>query len=204
MPDATSIGANELVSLAVGGTTTRYRWDVGWNVLTEAYATQTVWGSKRMTGRELAQALVSRLYPEPYNRLIQPSGSFDFLVMHTSLWGGRYALAFRCYTENSAPETLKRSRMEARRLTHAIYPFRSVGLYLVLCGPSSAWKHQKNQRLVDSTGFHSVIVQAVHFVDPETGENYLSRSAWGPITFGGLVPTSELVGEVINRIPNPG
>ena len=35
MPDATSIGANELVSQAVGGTTTRYRWDVGWNVLNE-------------------------------------------------------------------------------------------------------------------------------------------------------------------------
>ncbi|MGI6460428.1 MAG: RHS repeat domain-containing protein [Candidatus Hydrogenedentales bacterium] len=35
MPDAPSIGANELVSQAVGGTTTRYRRDVGWNVLNE-------------------------------------------------------------------------------------------------------------------------------------------------------------------------
>jgi len=35
MPDVASIGADERVGQAVGGTTTEYRWDMGWNVVNE-------------------------------------------------------------------------------------------------------------------------------------------------------------------------
>ena len=60
---------------------------------------------------------------------------------------------------------------------------------------------EESETTVDSTGFHSVIIQSSLFRESETGENYLSRSAWGPITFGGLVPTSEFVGRLSIEYP---
>ena len=79
---------------------------------------------------------------------------------------------------------------------------REVGLYLMFCGPQTKWRDQKAHAPVDNTGFHHIIVQATHFIDPETGENHLNQSSWGPVKFGGLIPIPEMVKEVIERIPN--
>lgn len=73
----------------------------------------------------------------------------------------------------------------------------------MICGPASSWRDQVDQAVADRTGLHHIIVQCVHFVDPETGENHLNRSSWGPVKFGGLIPIDRMVGEVLEGNPTP-
>jgi len=156
-----------------------------------------------MTKQELSEAMRDRLHPEPYGKMVEPSGSFDFLLMRSSaLPGGRYAFAFGEIKSDDIHDVYCQARAEARRLTKSMWMFREVGLYLMLSGSESLWHSQIDQAPVDKTGLHSIIVQAVHFVDPDTGLNHLSQSSWGPVKFGGLIPIPEMVKEVIGRIPN--
>jgi|GEM_PF-6080029 hypothetical protein len=69
MPDATSIGANELVSQAVDGTTTRYRWDVGWTVLNEEGNLGNL--TQAHKGRRAASKRASRWAWDPFRKPIQ-------------------------------------------------------------------------------------------------------------------------------------
>jgi hypothetical protein len=71
----------------------------------------------------------------------------------------------------------------------------------MFCGPEQAWRDQTMHAVADRTGLHNIIIQAVHFVDPETGAQHLEQSSWGPIRFGGLVPIPELVQEAIRNAP---
>jgi hypothetical protein len=156
-----------------------------------------------MTPDELSRAIKAKLHPTPYGRDVRPSGPFDFLIMRSSaLPGGRYAFAFRRLGADSVRETYERSRADARSLTRGVWLFREVGLYLMLCGPQASWHGRTEHAPVDKTGLRRIIVQVVHFVDPETGAEHLNRSHWGPVQFGGLIPISALVEEVIRRIPN--
>ena len=151
-----------------------------------------------MISNRLLDALKSKLHPMPYGRDVDTAGSFDLLLMRNSaLPGGRYAFAVRPIGTQDAAEACRLARADARRLTNAIWLIREVGLYLVLHGPESTWKDQAINSTADRTGFHHIIVQAVHFVDPETGANHLNQSAWGPVKFGGLIPIPQLVEEVI-------
>jgi hypothetical protein len=67
------------------------------------------------------------------------------------------------------------------------------GLFLVYYGPSDLWKNEVPKFKVDKTGLHLIILQSIHFVDPETGDNINKRTSWGPIKFG-------FCGDVIKEI----
>jgi hypothetical protein len=67
------------------------------------------------------------------------------------------------------------------------------GLFLVYYGSSDLWKNEVPKFKVDKTGLHIIILQSIHFVDPETGDNINKRTSWGPIKFG-------FCGEVIKEI----
>lgn len=69
------------------------------------------------------------------------------------------------------------------------------GLFLVYYGSSDSWKNEVPKFKVDKTGLHLVILQSIHFVDPETGDNINKRTSWGPIKFG-------FCGKVIEDIEN--
>lgn len=156
-----------------------------------------------MTPEDLSQAIKTRLHPEPYSRDVQPCGAFDFLLTRRSaLPTSRYAFAFRQLSVDNVQETYRHARSEARKLTGSMWLIREVGLYLMICGPESVWRDQTAHGSVDRTGLHNIIVQAVHFVDPETGANHLNRSAWGSVKFGGRIPIPEIVDEVIRTIRN--
>ena len=58
------------------------------------------------------------------------------------------------------------------------------GLFLVYYGPQDQWKEEAPRFQVDRTGLRTVILQSIHFVDPETGANVNSRAHWGPVKFG--------------------
>ena len=58
------------------------------------------------------------------------------------------------------------------------------GLFLVYYGSSDLWKNEVPKFTVDKTALRPVILQSIHFVDPETGDNINKRTSWGPIKFG--------------------
>ncbi len=154
-----------------------------------------------MNADELSRAIRDRLHPEPYPRDIQPCEPFDFVIMRASaMIGGRYAFAFLRQADQPVDVTFAQARSRARQLCGAMWMLREVGLYLMVCGPEAGWVDQVELAPADKTGFHHIIAQCVHFVDPETGANHLNRSSWGPVKFGGLIPIDQMVGEVIEAI----
>ena len=98
---------------------------------------------------------------------------------------------------NVWPQFLKAKRQAVARQLGAFWAIREVGLYLVVCGPQSEWQSHASKMTADKTGLHSVIVQAIHFVDLQSGATHLNQSAWGPVKFGGV----DSVADVINSIP---
>ncbi len=58
------------------------------------------------------------------------------------------------------------------------------GLFLLYYGNVGEWNDHKDKFEVDKTGLRPVILQSVHFLDPETGDNFNTRTNWGPVKFG--------------------
>lgn len=74
------------------------------------------------------------------------------------------------------------------------------GLFLVYYGQQKDWQDEAPRFTIDKTALRPVILQAIHFIDPETGMNTNSRTHWGPIKFGfcgKLIDQIELLGEDI-------
>jgi hypothetical protein len=79
------------------------------------------------------------------------------------------------------------------KLFTAIAFIREFGLFLHIYGPAARWLEASKQITVDKTALRPIIVQNVNFIDPETGEVYNNRTAWGPVQFG-------FCGKVVERI----
>lgn len=155
-----------------------------------------------MTGNDLSTKLKARLHPKPYTDEIIPLDGFDFLLYRkNSMPGSRYAVAFRQLTKEITFEQFLEIRSQAQKLTKSMWLFREVGIHIIFCGPEIYWKDQIKNITADTTGVHSIIVQAIHFIDPDTKSCHLNRSTWGPVKFGvgGLV--SNIVEEEINKEP---
>ncbi len=78
----------------------------------------------------------------------------------------------------------------------AVFSFPIIAeksLFLVYYGKREVWSEVAHKFKVDMTGLRSVILQSIHFVDSETGDNVNSQTGWGPIKFG-------LCGKVIETI----
>jgi hypothetical protein len=84
-------------------------------------------------------------------------------------------------------------KTKIRKLVFAFPFFAEKGLFLLYFGPAQDWKPHWKLHKVDKTALRPIILQSIHFVDPDTGENHNSRTAWGPIKFG-------FCGRVIEKI----
>lgn len=76
------------------------------------------------------------------------------------------------------------------------------GLSVLYYGPISMWGDRCGQFVADKTSMRAVILQSVHFVDPESGANVHIQSRWGPLEFGfcnGLVADIEKL--CLTRLP---
>ncbi len=154
-----------------------------------------------MNADELCLSIKQRLHPDPYQKDLEPSEPFDFVLMRASAMpGGRYAFAFLRLPDEPTDSWFENMRAVARRVCKSTWLLREVGLYVLVCGPSERWAPLIEQAPADKTGLHHIIVQCVHFVDPETGANHLNRSSWGPVKFGGLIPIDQMVGEVLSTL----
>lgn len=138
--------------------------------------------------------LKARLYPMPYTDEIISTAEFDFFICRNSgMPGGKYAFAFKEITSRPLRDQFLEARANAQRLTKAMWFFREVGLYLVLCGSETLWEDQVNSFPANQTGLHNIIVQAVHFTDPQTQRSHLNKSSWGCLEFGGVGSISDIV-----------
>ena len=74
------------------------------------------------------------------------------------------------------------------------------GLFLIYYGKKDAWSDLSPQFTVDKTGLRPVILQAIQFIDPDSGECINSRTHWGPLKFGfcgALIDDIEALGKSI-------
>ncbi len=62
--------------------------------------------------------------------------------------------------------------------------FFEKGLFLIYYGDKQEWRDCWMRFEVDMTALRPVILQSIHFIDPQTGENENTRTQWGPIKFG--------------------
>jgi len=75
-------------------------------------------------------------------------------------------------------------RAEIADAMHAIWGLRGVGAYVVFCGPESSWRDFTDDVRPDKTALHSVLIQAIHFTDLESGASTVNRAPY-EIAHGG-------------------
>ena len=122
------------------------------------------------------------------------------MISCRKFWQATYALAIALWDEKlDGPTFLKSRRRLVARMLRARWFIGEVGLYLIVTGPEKGWRDQVAMMPADKTGLHAVIVQAVHFVDLETGATAINQSAWGPVKFGGVDSVAHVVNSV--RVP---
>lgn len=52
----------------------------------------------------------------------------------------------------------------------------------------------------DKVALKAVIVQAVHLIDPISGQYHLDRSQWGPVQFGRVEPVRAVIHSVLEGL----
>ena len=154
---------------------------------------------------QLVALIEKGLHPQPYtHRTTSLSAEVRLLLTVRRGLFGRYALAVCSWNPMLDGEAFLESRRKTvSRQLGALWMFREVGLYLVVCGARADWQAHVADMPADKTGLHAVIVQAVHFVDPDTGETELNQSAWGPVSFGGVDSIAPII-DSIAKTPMPG
>lgn len=156
-----------------------------------------------MTGNDLSTQLKARLYPKPYDVDISPSGSFDFVIQSKALFAnGKYVVGFKQLTKEISFDQFLDIRSEAQKLIKSMWLFREKGIYLIICGPEKYWKKHTEMIVADKTGLHSLIVNAVHFIDPENSATHLSSSSWGSLEFGDVRLVSSIIEEELKNNSN--
>lgn len=84
----------------------------------------------------------------------------------------------------------------------AVFAFPIIsekGLFLVYYGKREVWSAVAHKFKVDMTGLRPVILQSIHFVDSETGDNVNSQTRWGPVRFGFCDKVIETIELICNR-----
>jgi hypothetical protein len=159
-------------------------------------------GKRLMELKQFCTRLQTALSPAVYRGgAIPDAAPFALLVKHMNwLALGRYALGvlpWQGVEEKS--QFLRTARKGVSKHLFTVPYLWQVGLYLVVVGPHRDWSSLAGQMTADTTGFHSVIIQAVHFIDLDSGKNLVNRSQWGPIRFGGTVSVTDVVNSVAER-----
>ncbi len=84
--------------------------------------------------------------------------------------------------------------------------FMEKGLFLIYYGDEQSWGDVAGKFTVDKTALRPVILQSIHFIDPNTGKNVNSRTHWGPLKFGfcgKLIDDIESMAESIQQGAQP-
>jgi hypothetical protein len=147
----------------------------------------------------LREALVPLFYPavrltkDPNCRLLLSSGNWFM---------GRYVFAVVEWDQElDGKGNLLRIRKLLGNAVFTIPYLVPIGAYVVVCGNEREWGPEFDSLPADRTGLHSVMVQAVHFVDLATGRWDINQSEWGPIRFGGVDSVAPTVNRIVESAP---
>ena len=150
-----------------------------------------------MTPGDFRNELIKELIPFKYRCIVEKGVPKSWLVMKK----GSYALACIPYSEIEADDyTNMHAKSILRKALHAFPVLMEKGVFILYLGDHENWAANYENFRVDKTALRPIIVQAVHFFDPNTGENANKRTSWGPIKFGFCGPTIEKIEEIGNRI----
>ena len=149
--------------------------------------------------RGFCALLKVRLHPSLYNGTARVDAApFPLLLTHGNFLLGRYALAVLPWQPGKdGAELLRLARKEVSKHILTIPVLAQLGLYLVVIGAKAEWSGHVEEMPADRTGWHAVIVQAVHFIDVESRAGVCNRSQWGSIQFGGTVAVSDVIDSLL-------
>lgn len=143
-----------------------------------------------MSADEFLDRLEAELLPGDYRRRLTRNVPVDWRVYRK----GPYLFAAVPYS--SVPAEDYGNSFVKRRIREIVFaiPFLAEkGLFLLYYGPAENWAPHQASHRVDQTALRPVIMQSIQFVDPQSGQTFNSRTAWGPIKFG-------FCGKVIEKI----
>ncbi|MFM7181076.1 MAG: hypothetical protein ACKO2G_06390 [Verrucomicrobiales bacterium] len=148
---------------------------------------------------ELLQRLRSSVLPKHYRSDLSANMPNGYLVFKKGAYVSM-TMPFRDVPPgdfgSKAAKSLIRSRLTC-------FPFfMEKGLFLIYYGDEQSWMPVAKSFTVDKTALRPVILQSIHFIDPNTGTNLNSRTHWGPLKFGfcgGLIADIESMAKDIQK-----
>ncbi len=154
-----------------------------------------------MNNNQYITKLHNALCPSIYSTSIPPGMGIDLLLVRTTIpIISRYAFVVSKWDHDISSESqLLNIRTVVKKLLHARWIIREVGLHILFYGPKSNWEEQCNEIVPDKTGSNAVIIQGIQFVDFETGQMKLQQSSWGPIKFGFGKKVTDAVSTVLQQ-----
>lgn len=154
-----------------------------------------------MNVHEFSSRLRDKLHPAVYRSGVRADAApFTLLLTHINwLSLGRYALGVVPWDAiKGEPDLLRAVRRATMRHIVTVPYFFQVGVYVVVSGASQEWSARASEVEADRSGFHAVIIQAIHFLDLETGDDLVKRSQWGSVTFGGTRDVTDAIDTVLD------
>ncbi|HTE05105.1 MAG TPA: hypothetical protein VK824_02835 [Planctomycetota bacterium] len=126
-----------------------------------------------------------RLHPEPYSCKLDPHGSpFDLILWRRRARFADDVLGVLEFHPDSEPRAqIEAARADIASRFRSVCFTREVVLHLLVHGREPAWRGAQPAMVADRLGFRGVMIQSVHFVDPETLRFAHSVSAWGPVKY---------------------
>jgi hypothetical protein len=144
---------------------------------------------------KILNAVKDRLHPLLYPDFVSLEGG------HWLLREKRYAVAaFDWGRGQDGGTNLSVMRKTVRKATGAIWFVRELGVQLLVFGAESDWAEHVDVLKADKVALKAVIVQAVHLIDPISGQYHLDRSQWGPVQFGRVEPVSTVIRSVLEGL----
>lgn len=136
-----------------------------------------------------ASRIIESLYPQPYSERLDTTHSPFALALSSprnyrgswllgipgfrkiapKLSTARYMMFVRQFSEAvEIADVVAQARKEIIGFSGATIGLRAVGAYLIIVGSRVLWRPDQMASLLDTTGLHSVVIQALHLVDPQT------------------------------------
>lgn len=139
----------------------------------------------------------NRLVPSQYKQEITENVPDGWMLLRK----GAYLFVAVPFAEIPADDY--RSKQVKRTIRKILFSFPVIaekGLFLLYYGDKDRWFASKESFKTDKTALRPVILQSVHFIDFSNGENYNTRTNWGPIKFGFCGKTIELLESYFDQI----
>ena len=141
----------------------------------------------------------SKLYPSLYSKLVEADET------QLLLRDGRYLFYCLPLARVDLNDTYNRAVKARLAKRFKAFPVvREFGLFLNVYGPAALWREGAKRITVDKTALRPIIVQNVNFIDPETGDIFNNRTAWGPVKFGFCGKVIEMIEAVANESKRGG